>query len=341
MQIAILGNPNGWYAGDIRRAAEGRGHRVAVVPFEGMAASVAAVVAGRPNEPRPAKHCLPEAARLEGGLTLADSGKQWHGSRLPEAVPVKDGPNLVDSGQQWHGLELNSCDAVIVRTMPPGSLEQVVFRMDLLARLEAAGVTVFNPAKAVECAVDKFLTTARLAGAGLPVPETVTCETAEQALEAFEQLGRDVVVKPLFGSEGRGILRVSDPDLALRTFRTLERIQAVLYLQRFIDHPGHDVRVLVLDGRVLGAIERHSADDFRTNVSRNARALAAEPTPEQCEWAVRSASAVGARLAGVDLLYDRAGRGYVIEVNAVPGWRALRKVTGIDVAAEMIGALEA
>jgi len=231
-------------------------------------------------------------------------------------------------------------DAVLVRTMPPGSLEQVVFRMNLLARLERRGVQVVNPAKSVECAVDKFLTTARLQEAGLPVPPTAVCEDAESALAAFGQLGGDVVVKPLFGSEGRGIVRVSDPDLAVRVFRTLERLQAVLYLQQFVPHAGYDVRVLVLDGRVLGGMRRRNPDDFWTNVSRSAIAEPVELTAEQCDWALRATAAVGARIAGVDLLYDQRGPGYVIEVNGVPGWQALKRVTGIDVAGEVIASLE-
>lgn len=236
--------------------------------------------------------------------------------------------------------ELSTLDAVLVRTMPPGSLEQVVFRMNLLTQLESRGVQVFNPPRAVECAVDKYLTTARLMAAGLPVPETVVCETAEAALEAFARLGGDVVVKPIFGSEGRGILRVSDPDLALRVFRTLERIQAVLYLQQFIEHEGFDVRVMVLDGRVLAGMRRRSAGDFRTNVSRNATPEPVKLKAIEEEWALKATTAVGARLAGVDILYDRLGQGYVIEVNGVPGWRALNKVARCDIAAEVIQAIE-
>jgi ribosomal protein S6--L-glutamate ligase len=231
-------------------------------------------------------------------------------------------------------------DAVIVRTMPPGSLEQVVFRMDLLAELEARGVQVLNPPKAIECAVDKYLTTARLTAAGLPVPETVVCESAESARAAFEQLGGDVVVKPIFGSEGRGILRVSDADLALRAFRTLERLQAVLYLQRFVEHEGIDLRVMVLDGRVLAGMRRRNPHDFRTNISRQGQAEPVRLSEREEEWALKSAYAVGARLAGVDLLYDRSGNGYVIEVNGVPGWQALARVTGCDVAREVVQALE-
>ena len=155
-------------------------------------------------------------------------------------------------------------------------------------------------------------------------------------MSAFEELGRDVVVKPLFGSEGRGIVRVSDPDLAHRTFRTLMRLDAVLYLQRFIQHGGYDVRILVLDNEVVGGIQRRSPNDFRTNVSREAIAVPHQPTHHEMDLALKATATTGALIAGVDLLYDQDGRCYVIEVNAVPGWQAFGRVTGIDVAARLI-----
>lgn len=241
---------------------------------------------------------------------------------------------------QSDGPDLHRADAVIVRTMPPGSLEQVVFRMDALQRLQQRGVHVLNSPKAIEAAVDKFLTTSLIAAEGLPTPKTIVCETSDAAMIAFELLGGDVVVKPLFGAEGRGILRVSDPDLAFRTFRTLERTDSVLYLQECISHPGYDIRVLVLNGRVLGAIQRHNPHDFRTNVSRKGEARRHDPTDQECEWAIRAAKGVGACFAGIDLLYDPAGNCFVIEVNAVPGWQAFQRVTGIDVADVVIEFLE-
>lgn len=231
-------------------------------------------------------------------------------------------------------------DVILVRTMPPGTLEQVVYRMDALAWLAANGTRVVNSPKSLECAVDKYLTTARLSAAGLPVPETIVCEHEDDAMAAFEELGGDVVVKPLFGAEGRGIVRVSDPDLAHRTFRTLMRLNAVLYLQRYIDHEGFDVRVLVLNGRIVGSIRRHSPDDFRTNVSRSAIAELHKVTSTEADFALRAAEITGAYIAGVDLLYDRQGACYVIEVNAVPGWQAFAKTTGIDVAARLIEELQ-
>ena len=222
--------------------------------------------------------------------------------------------------------------------MPPGTLEQVVFRMDALHRLEAMGIPVLNPPRAVEAAVDKYLALARLESEGLAVPATWVGESADEAVEAFDRLGGDVVVKPLFGSEGRGLVRVSDRELARRTFQTLARLGAVLYVQRFVRHPGHDLRAFVLGDRVLGAIRREApSGDWRTNVAVGGIAAMVRLGLEVESLAIRSARAVGARMAGVDLLPDPDRDGLaVIEVNAVPGWRALAKANEIDVARSIL-----
>ena len=233
-------------------------------------------------------------------------------------------------------IDLLSLDAVIIRTMPPGSLEQVVFRMDALHRVEASGIPVLNPPRAIEHAVDKYLASARMAAAGIPTPDTIVCESSETAMAAFDELGRDVVVKPVFGSEGRGIVRVSDPDIAVRVFRTLERINAVLYLQRFIPHPGYDLRVLVLDGRVIGGMRRYASDGFRTNIACQGTGEAYEPDDEERRLALKAAETIGAPFSGVDLLKGANGENYVIEINAIPGWKAFQKATGIDVAAILL-----
>jgi ribosomal protein S6--L-glutamate ligase len=238
-------------------------------------------------------------------------------------------------GHGGDSLDLSGVDRVLVRIVPPGTLEQVVFRMDALHRIAAAGIPVINPASAVETAVDKYLATARLEAAGLPVPTTVACESAAAALEAFRDLGRDVVVKPLFGSQGRGMMRISDPDLAERAFGVLERLGSVIYLQPFLVHDGWDIRAFVLGGRVVAAMKRKSRTDWRTNVARGATAEATELSPADVELAVRAAAAVGAKAAGVDLLPAGSKR-FVLEVNAVPGWQALAKATGRDIAAEIL-----
>lgn len=308
MQIGVLGNRDSWYVADIARACRERGHAAERIDFRSLTAS-------------------------EGQFS-----REGEAPAEP-LMPIRAG-SAADSPSSASVAELSALDALIVRTMPPGSLEQVVFRMDVLARLEARSVVVVNPPEAIECAVDKYLATAKLAADGLPVPETVVCQDSAAAMEAFDALGGDVVVKPLFGAEGRGIVRVSDPDLAFRTFRTLERIQAVLYLQRFVEHEGYDIRVLVLDGVVLGAFKRRNASDFRTNMARAATGEPHELIDEEHDLAVRAVRVTGASFGGVDLLYDRRGECYVLEVNAVPGWRGFQKVTGIDVAARLVEWLE-
>ena len=129
---------------------------------------------------------------------------------------------------------LDDCDVVFVRAIPSGSLEQVVYRMDALRMLEHDGVRVVNSATAIEHGVDKYYTSARLHDAGVPTPRTVVCERFEEAMAAYQELGGDVVVKPLFGSEGRGIVRVSDIDTAYRVFRALELGRYIYCLQEFV-----------------------------------------------------------------------------------------------------------
>ena len=208
--------------------------------------------------------------------------------------------------------DLSDCGGVLVRLMPPGSLEQVVYRMDVLHGLEAAGLPVVNAPRAVEAAVDKYLALARARSSGLPVPETWVGENAVSALEAFERLGGDVVVKPLFGSEGRGLLRVSDRELARRALVTLERLGAVLYLQRYVDHPGHDARVFILAGNVLGAMRRHAAaGDWRTNIAVGGRPelIPVGREPELEQLALRASAAIGARPSSITTLKPNAWAG--------------------------------
>lgn len=249
---------------------------------------------------------------------------------LQSEIAVQAGGNAVQVSAG--GRDLRRIDALLVRTMPPGSLEQVVFRMDLLGRLEAAGVPVFNPPRAIEAAVDKYLASARLTAAGLPVPRTIVCQTADDAMNAFAALGGDVVVKPLFGSEGRGIARLQDEAMAQRAFRMIAGLGGVLYVQQFIPHGGFDVRVLVV-GRKMFAMRRSNPTDWRTNISRGATAELIEITAEMADLSRRAADALGAPIAGVDLLQSRDGRMYVLEVNAVPGWKALAAALRVDIAA--------
>lgn len=247
------------------------------------------------------------------------------------AADVVAEPMVVRAGE----VDLSTFDCLLLRTMPPGSLEQIILRMDLLGCLEATGLLVVNPPRAIEVAVDKFLATAKLHAAGLPVPATIVCQTMDQALDAMDQLGGDVVVKPLFGSEGRGLMRVADRAIGERVFSALFQVSSVFYLQRFVPHDGRDLRVLLIGNQPL-AIERRHPSDWRTNIARGAQAVAMDCTAPNMELPIelarRASAAVGASVAGVDLLRSPDGSWLVLEVNAVPGWKALAATLKIDVA---------
>jgi len=230
--------------------------------------------------------------------------------------------------------DLFECDAVVARIIPNGSLEQIIYRIDALHWLEDAGVAVVNPPRAIERTVDKFYTSALLERAGLATPQTIVCERAEDAAAAFRLMG-DVIVKPLFGSMGLGMVRVSDEETAWRVFRALEAIRGVYYLQRAIPHDGRDIRAFVIGDSVVAAIERRSPG-WRTNISRGGEASSISLPADLTEMALRAARVVGAAYAGVDLLPARDGTVYVLEVNGIPGWRGLQDATSFDVAGALI-----
>ena len=227
-------------------------------------------------------------------------------------------------------------DAVLARIIPTGTLEQIIYRVDALHWIEDRGVTVMNSPRTIERCVDKFYTTALLQEAGIPVPETVVCEGAAAALDACHKMG-DAIVKPIFGSLGRGMIRVTDPEVALRVVEPLEQVSSVFYVQQTIDHGGRDVRVFVVGGHVVGAIERVApSGEWRTNFARGGAVTAIDLPPAWAEMALSAAAVVGADYAGVDVLQSRDGEVFVLEVNGIPGWKGLQQATGIDVAGAIV-----
>ena len=279
----------------------------------------------------------------------------WHTDELCRALSARGHVSVVlpyekliatlgtggaGAGLSSEGAAILEADAVLARIIPSGTLEQIIFRVDALHWIEERGVPVVNSPRAIERAVDKFYTDALLREAGLPTPETVVCENMADAMEAVRRMG-DVVIKPIFGSMGHGLVRVSDPDIAFRVLKSLDQVRSVFYIQRAVDHGGRDVRVFVIGGRVLGAIERRAAEgDWRTNVARGAEATAIDIPAEWAQLAVRAAAAIGADYAGVDLLPSPGGEVFVLEVNGIPGWQGLQQATGLDVAGAIVDHLE-
>ena len=231
--------------------------------------------------------------------------------------------------------------AALVRAMPSSSLEQVVFRMDVLARMESSGVFFPNPAKSIEMAVDKYLALWSLESSGIPVPETRVSQTIEHAIEDFQSLGRDVVVKPLFGSLGNRVYRLSSDDNAIRYFEDQVSLNRVIYQQRFVNHGGSDLRILVV-GQMTYSMKRIHRSHWVTNIHQGAKGEPFQPDPELIGLARKAAESIGTQIAGVDLVFDRCTRKWlVLEINSAPGWRAMSEVLQIDVASEILGWLVA
>lgn len=220
--------------------------------------------------------------------------------------------------------------ALIVRSIGRGSLEEIIFRMDLLHRVEQQRILVVNPPKAIERCVDKYYALALLEEKGLPVPRTVVTENVNEALKAFNELGGDIVLKPLFGSRGVGLTRISDADVAERIFEILRFHHDVLYLQEFVDHGKSDIRVFVVGNNVAAAMRR-VGDSWKTNISQGAQPTATKLSDELATLALNAAKAVDCKVAGVDILETSDGP-LIIELNSQPGWRGLQSITQVNIA---------
>ena len=220
--------------------------------------------------------------------------------------------------------------ALLVRPIGRGSLDEVIFQMDMLHKLWRMGLPVINQPIAIERAVDKYCTLAFLAEKGIPVPRTVITESVSEALRAFKEFGCEVVVKPVFGSRGIGAARISDIDVAERVFRTLRFHRHVLYVQEFVRHGKRDMRAFVIGGKVVASMYRIS-ESWKTNVSQGATPVKTNAVAEVEKLALDAASAVGCEIAGVDIMESDTGL-LVNEVNSQPGWRGLQTTTRMSIA---------
>src|SRR3990170_471153 len=229
---------------------------------------------------------------------------------------------------------LEELDALIIRPIGRGSLEELVFRMDMLYKLERLGFYMVNPPTAIEHCVDKYDILAILEDEGVPVPRTVATESVAEALKAFNELGGDIVVKPIFGSRGQGATRVVDADIADTVFKAVTFHHGVIYLQEFVPHGHSDIRAFVVDDRVVAAMRR-VAEDWKTNYSRGARPSPTTLSKEFEDLATKSTKAVGAKVAGVDILEGPTGP-KIVDVNSQPGWKGLQMVTKVNIADEIV-----
>ncbi|MDH5358363.1 MAG: RimK family alpha-L-glutamate ligase [Gammaproteobacteria bacterium] len=277
----------------------------------------------------------------------------WHSKQLVDALKLLDITailtDLADctidldhpAGIIIPGFEDQLPTAAIVRGIAPGSLEQITLRMDVLHTLAELNVPVFNPASAIEHTVDKARTSLRLHLAGLNTPKTWACENStiarEIASKQFSQ-GRILVIKPLFGCQGKGIEKVTN----LGEFDAIQPVGDAFYLQEYMapfeSSHWQDWRLMVIDGQVCAAMSRRS-QHWITNFAQGAECFPAAITQEMEQLAINAARVVQADYAGVDLIRDQQGHYSILEVNSVPAWKGLYQATGISIADHIAHAL--
>jgi len=289
--------------------------------------------------------------RSDASIILFGDGRDWHGRSLLKAFRARGIRPLVAplatcgldtataSGLAIPGLGDRLPEAAFVRFVPGGSFEQVTMYLGVLHGLRERGVTVWNDARAIERCVDKSTTTFFLDRAGIPTPRTwtgVRREDAERFTRASLTDGKTLVQKPLFGAQGKGLRLIeSIADLAPH-----EEVNGVYYLQEFIrpaQRQHQDWRVLVCAGSVIAAMIRHSAC-WITNIKQGAKAKAAIPSQDIVDLAVRATECVGADYAGVDIIQAPDGRFLVLEVNSMPAWNGLQRVTRMRISDRVVDA---
>jgi tetrahydromethanopterin:alpha-L-glutamate ligase len=233
------------------------------------------------------------------------------------------------SGIALPGFDGALPDAALVRTIASGSFEQVTVRLGILHALAAAGVPVINDARAIERCVDKSMTSFLLHRAGIPTPPTFAGESEAQASRWLASMPEERVAKPLFGSQGRGLIRLAPGD----ALPPADIYAGVRYLQRFAgrDSDWRDYRVMVVGKAPAAAMLRHGKS-WITNVRRGARCEAVAATGDLTALSLAAVAAVGADYAGVDLIEDRGGGLLVLEVNSMPAWKGLQSVASPDIA---------
>ena len=283
-------------------------------------------------------------------LAILGSAKSWHVTALLKACSsqklssfvidwgtIGSIANSVNSPEErFRPDSLHNADAILVRTMPTGTLEQVIARMDILARLSHRGSVVLNNPKSLESAIDKYITTTRLIDAGIPVPRSAIVQSPTDLKSCTDEFGGVVVLKPIFGSNGQGLVQFEGDTKQIPVFFSET---GVAVAQEYIANAGWDARILIV-GSDAFAMKRVAADgEWRTNISCGGRAELFTPPKEWFELAHSSARAIGATIAGVDILPGSDGSPLVLEVNAVPGWQALQTVTQKNISSAILNTI--
>ncbi len=269
-----------------------------------------------------------------------DTKGGWHGAQLTQAfanrgvdavfVSLRD--CVIDLSQQSPRIQIPHFDELpkmaFVRGIAGGTLQQITTRLNILHMLKMQGVLIYNDAKAIERTVDKAMTSFLLHQAGIKTPPTWVCESRQMAHEIINQHPQ-LIIKPLFGSQGQGVRLVNGPLPVPMD----KHVDGVFYLQAFIK-AAHDYRVFVVNNTAIAAMRR-SGEGWLHNVAQGAVCESTD-TADILELAVQAAKTLDIAYCGVDIIRDDDGVLHVLEVNSIPAWHGLQSVAKTNIAQALV-----
>ena len=205
--------------------------------------------------------------------------------------------------------------------------------------LEDWGIPTVNRYKTAEVCGNKILTSAALSREGVPQPRVKVAFTPDSAIEAMEEMGYPVVLKPGVGSWGRLLSKINDREAAETVLEHKQLLgtyhHSIFYIQEYVKKPGRDIRAFVVGDQTIAAIYRQSPH-WITNTARGGSASVCEITPELNEICVKAAHAVGGGVVAIDVFED-PDRGLLInEVNYTMEYRNSIEPTGVDIPAKIV-----
>lgn len=238
-------------------------------------------------------------------------------------------------GVQQNGQKIEDIDVIIPRA---NFTEEPSLHNYTIKLLDKNGFKVINAKHDFAWSKNKIEQTIIFEKFNIPIPEWVITRNSKEALIAAEHIGYPIIIKVAFGTLGKGVFYASDPE----SFITIADYLSVrdgnpLIIQSFIKEANRkDIRVFILNGKVLAAMERTSGkNDIRANTSNGGTGSPIKLTEEEANLALKTAEKFHLEIAGVDLIRSNKGP-LVLEINSNPGFKELQKVTKINIANEII-----
>jgi len=253
----------------------------------------------------------------------------------PIMFSLGDATSNIASGRLYSGkVDLTSLDAIVVRDLGPATKNDVSFRFDILCQLEELGIALINSPDSIAKAANKYVSSYIFRKNNITTPRTVVTNCPDEALFALTSFGRGVT-KPVFGYKGIGVECLRNDDKGRSKLKKLMTQNGLIYIQEFISNPGRDIRVFIVNNKVVGSIYRIAPQgSWINNLSQGGTSKPCTLTDGQKKLSLKTSKVIGTIYAGVDII--EGDKPYVIEINGTPSGKGIFEATGVDVTAKIV-----